>query len=77
MAKRGIKVKELAKELGITSRELIERCRTGGVPVQNSVTKLQPEAERRVREWFRHHLGDAQTQNSPEVLRKRADDSHT
>ncbi|MCH7632680.1 MAG: translation initiation factor IF-2 N-terminal domain-containing protein [Planctomycetes bacterium] len=55
MVKRGIKVKELAKELGITSRELIERCRTSGVPVQNSVTKLQPEAERRVREWFHHN----------------------
>ncbi len=52
MAKRGIKVKELAKELGISSRELIERCRTGGVPVQNSVTKLQPQVERQVRTWF-------------------------
>ena len=53
MAKKGIKVKELAKELGITSRELIERCRSGGVPVQNSVTKLQPQMERQVRMWFR------------------------
>lgn len=73
--KKGIKVKELAKELGITSRELIERCRTGGVPVQNSVTKLQPEAERRVREWFRHHLGDAQTPSGADALRVRADNS--
>jgi hypothetical protein len=38
--------------LGVTSRELIDRCRLEGMPVQNSITKLNHEAERRVRGWF-------------------------
>ena len=52
MAKKGIKIKDLAHEIGITSRQLIDRCRAEGYPVQNSITKLNPELERRVRSWF-------------------------
>ncbi len=52
MAQKGIKLKELAHELGLTSRQLIDRCRTEGVPVQNSITRLPPEQERRIRTWF-------------------------
>ncbi len=52
MAKKGIKVKDLAKELSVTSRSIIARCRAEGIPVQNSVTRLSPEIERSVREWF-------------------------
>ena len=50
--KKGIKVKELAKEVGLTSRELIDRCRAEGVPVQNSITKLNRNTELKVRAWF-------------------------
>lgn len=53
MAKKGIKIKDLAAELGVTSRELIDRCREDGLDVQNSITKLAPEAERRARNLFR------------------------
>lgn len=52
MAKKGIKVKDLARELGVTSREVIDRCRAEGLAVQNSITKLNVECERRVRGWF-------------------------
>lgn len=52
MAKKGIKVKELARRIGVTSREIIARCRAEGVPVQNSVTRLTPEIERTVLAWF-------------------------
>jgi len=52
MAKKGIKVKDLAHEVGITSRQLIDRCRAEGFPIQNSITKLNPELERTVRLWF-------------------------
>lgn len=52
MAKAGTKIKELARELGVTSRELVDRCRAEGVFVQNSITKLDTETERRVRGWF-------------------------
>jgi len=52
VAKKGIKVKDLARELGVTSRAVIERCRAEGLPVQNSITKLDPPAEAAVRQWF-------------------------
>ena len=52
MARKGTKVKELARELGVTSRQLVERCRAEGFPVQNSITKLHPELERTIRGWF-------------------------
>ena len=57
MAKNWTKVKDLARELGITSRRIIDRCHTEGFPVQNSVTRLRPELERSVRKWFA--TGDA------------------
>jgi hypothetical protein len=59
MAKKGIKVKDLARELGVTSRELIERCRAEGLAVQNSITKLNVECERRARGWFSRPQSDA------------------
>ena len=52
MAKKGIKIKELARELGVTSRDLIDRCRAEGLTIQNSITKLDINTERRVRAWF-------------------------
>lgn len=52
LARKGIKIKELAGELGVTSRQLIDRCRAEGLWVQNSVTRLPPADVRRVRAWF-------------------------
>lgn len=52
MAKRGTKVKDLARELGITSRTLIDRFRAEGHPIQNSITKLSADLERKARAWF-------------------------
>ena len=52
MAKKGIKAKDLAHELGITSRQLIDPCRAEGVPIQNSITKLDRQTEVKVRGWF-------------------------
>ena len=52
MAKKGTRIKELARELGVTSRQLINRCRAEGIPVQNSITKVSIEHERIIREWF-------------------------
>jgi hypothetical protein len=51
--KKGINVKDLARELGLTSRALIDRCRAEGVAVQNSITKLDRNTEKRVRGWLR------------------------
>lgn len=52
MAKKGIKVQDLARDLGLTSRQLVDRCRDEGLSVQNSITKLKTEHERLVRSWF-------------------------
>lgn len=52
VAKKGLKIKDLARDLGVTSRQVIDRCREGGVPAQNSITKLSAEQEQRVRGWF-------------------------
>ncbi len=60
MAKKDIKVKDLAKELGVTSRDIIDRCRTEGIRVQNSITKLAPDKVSLVRSWF-----SAQGQRDP------------
>lgn len=52
MPKKGIKVRDLAIELGVTPRSLIDRCRRSGLAVQNSITKLSPEHVRSIRAWF-------------------------
>ena len=58
MAKKGIKVKDLARELRITSRVLIDRCRAQGRSVQNRISKLPKDLERDARSWFEPQ-GDA------------------
>ncbi len=50
--KKGPKIKELARELGITSRQLVDRCRAEGVAAQNSITRLTPAQAAQARGWF-------------------------
>jgi hypothetical protein len=50
--RKGLKVKELAVEVGVTARELLARCRAEGMALQNSVTRLTGEQEEIVRGWF-------------------------
>ena len=52
MAKKGEKIKNLARELGVTSRSVIDRCRTEGISAQNSITRLSPVDAQRVHGWF-------------------------
>ncbi len=49
---KGVKVKELAVELRVTSRVIIDRCRAEGWTVQNSITRLDPQRADTVRRWF-------------------------
>ncbi len=49
---RGLKIKELARELGVTSRVLMDRCREQGLDVQNSVTRLTAAEVAQARGWF-------------------------
>ena len=52
MAKKGTKIKELAREIGVSSQVIVERCRVEGIRVQNSITKLTPHKAQLVRSWF-------------------------
>lgn len=56
-----ISIKFLARDLGITSRALIERCRVEGLWVQNSITKLTPRQAETVRMWFRPDTSTAES----------------
>ncbi|MFQ5490733.1 MAG: translation initiation factor IF-2 N-terminal domain-containing protein [Phycisphaerae bacterium] len=47
-----MKVKALARELGVTSRAVIERCRAEGFPVQNSISRLDAALVEALRRWF-------------------------
>ena len=58
MGKKGVKIRELATELGVTSRQITERCRVEGFVVQNSISKLSPEVERKVRTWCANDTRD-------------------
>ena len=67
MAKKGTKVKDLARELGVTARSVIDRCRAEGFQVQNSITRLNMELERNVRTWFSSPIPtDAASQDEAE-----------
>ncbi len=59
MSKQWVKVKELSRDLGVTSHAIIDRCRSAGHTVQNSVSRLAPEVEREVRYWFDETEGSA------------------
>jgi len=61
MSKQWIKVKDLSRELGVTSRAIIDRCREHGHPIQNSVTRLRPDIERAIRGWFSSASGELQS----------------
>ena len=65
MARETANIKRLAKEFGLTSRQLLDRCRAEGLPIQNSITKLRDDEARRVRSWFE--------QSKPEIPREKVD----
>ncbi len=64
MSKKGTKIKDLARDLGITSRQLIDRCRSEGLPVQNSITRIDGRTEQAVRRWFDRTSTDQRAQRS-------------
>jgi len=64
MSKQWLNVKDLSRELGVTSRAIIDRCRENGHPIQNSVTRLRPDIERAVRAWFTNQDSPTSTQAS-------------
>ena len=57
---KGIRVNQLAKELGVTSKEILEKCRAEGLAdkVPNHMSVLSLGLSETVREWFAGHTSD-------------------
>ena len=56
MAKR---IFELAREFGVTSTTLMEKCRAEGFPAKNHMTTVPEDLESTIREWSRDVRLDA------------------
>jgi len=46
------RVHELAKEIGVTSKSIIEKCRAEGIELKNHMAPLTAGLEATIREWF-------------------------
>jgi ribonuclease E len=67
-AARSIRVHELAKELGVPSREIVARCKADErFPVKNHMSGLSGELADVVRSWFR----EAEPEERPASRRRR------
>jgi ribonuclease E len=51
-ARERVRVHRLAKQLGVTSRQLIRRCRENGIDVKNHMSTVKSEEAGRARAWF-------------------------
>ncbi|MHC5112204.1 MAG: hypothetical protein ACYTHJ_20285 [Planctomycetota bacterium] len=52
MRKKGPKIKDLAKEIGVSSNTLMLKCREAGIFAQNSVTRIEPNLVPAIKAWF-------------------------
>ena len=66
MAKK--RVFELAKELGVKSKAIVEKCEAEGVPgITNHMSTVKTGLEMTIREWFASAEGEAGGQAEPEA----------
>lgn len=52
MRKKGPTIKEIAREIGVTSHALMIRCREEGIFAQNSITRIEPALVPRIKAWY-------------------------
>ncbi len=66
---KGIRVNQLAKELGVTSKDILEKCRAEGLAekVPNHMSVLSLGLSETVREWFSGHEGGTAVEVAPPV----------
>jgi translation initiation factor IF-2 len=66
---KGIRVNQLAKELGVTSKDILEKCRAEGLAekVPNHMSVLSLGLSETVREWFSGHQGGTAVEVAPPV----------
>ena len=46
------RVHQLAKELGVSSKAILEKCKAEDIPVKNHMSTLSAGLEATIREWF-------------------------
>ncbi len=51
-AKKKLRVSDLAKELGVTSKAVLEKCKAEGLPIEKHMHVLSVGQEETIREWF-------------------------
>ncbi len=66
------RVFELARELGVTSKVVLEKCRAEGLDVKNHMATLSAGLEATVREWFSEDEGCTAIETSEHVDLKEA-----
>ncbi len=62
--KPGIKTHELATELGLKPRAILDTARSLGIPLQNRLTRMDSEAAQRIGAQLHAPPGDA-TESNP------------
>ena len=63
-----IKIRELSRELGVTSRAVVDHCREVGLPVQNSISKLTMGQADQIRVAFAAKLSGVTSSGEDDVL---------
>ncbi|MGB0715444.1 MAG: hypothetical protein ACPGXK_06175 [Phycisphaerae bacterium] len=59
MRKKGPRIRDLAREMGVTSKTLMLRCREEGIFAQNSITRVEPALVPTIRSWFGGTQGES------------------
>ena len=77
-AMKTLRVHELAKQFGVPSRRVLERCREhGGIDVKNHMSSVTVEAARMIRGWFadvgadRRSEGESSAVETPDRVSRR------
>ena len=68
-----VRVHELARELGVTAREILARCRSdGSIRVKNHMSAVNSDAASTIRLWFQPNGKGAEGAAKPSQAKARA-----
>ncbi|MFP4104483.1 MAG: translation initiation factor IF-2 [Phycisphaerae bacterium] len=66
------RVFELARELGVTSKTILTKCKAEGLPIKNHMTALSVGQEVTIREWFSEDGGGTAVETTEHVDLQKA-----
>ena len=66
------RVFELARELGVKSKAMLEKCRAEGLEIKNHMATLSAGLEATLREWFSADASQTAVETSEHVDLKKA-----